>query len=101
MLQVGDALLDVIFDPEEADGTGLIIDGFPRTALQADFLKLLYDKLCALHLQHVDTPNEWRFPRPSFKVVPTYLHQGHQCTEQETCLEPDNSCKHATLQATA
>ena len=33
-LQVGDALLDVIFDPEEADGVGLIIDGFPRTALQ-------------------------------------------------------------------
>ena len=34
LVQVGDALLDVIFDPEEADGVGLIIDGFPRTALQ-------------------------------------------------------------------
>jgi hypothetical protein len=32
--QVGDALLDVIFDPGEADAAGLVIDGFPRTALQ-------------------------------------------------------------------
>lgn len=32
--QVGDALLDVIFDPDVADGSGLVIDGFPRTALQ-------------------------------------------------------------------
>ena len=34
-MQVGDALLDVIFDPGEADAAGLVIDGFPRTALQA------------------------------------------------------------------
>ncbi len=33
-MQVGDALLDVIFDPDVADGSGLVIDGFPRTALQ-------------------------------------------------------------------
>lgn len=33
-LQVGDALLDVIFNPDVADGSGLVIDGFPRTALQ-------------------------------------------------------------------
>lgn len=32
--QVGDALLDVIFNPDVADGAGLVIDGFPRTALQ-------------------------------------------------------------------
>ena len=31
---MGDALLDVIFDPDVADGAGLVIDGFPRTALQ-------------------------------------------------------------------
>ena len=50
------------------DGAGLVIDGFPRTALQVDFVKLLHDKLLALSLGHADTPEEWRFPRPSFKV---------------------------------
>jgi len=38
-------------------------------APQADFLKLLFDKMMSLHLKHADTPDEWRFPRPSFKVA--------------------------------
>ena len=67
-VQVIDALLETIFDPH-ADSAGLVIDGFPRTALQVELLKLLYDKLMALHVQHADSPDEWRFPRPSFKVV--------------------------------
>lgn len=50
------------------DGAGLVIDGFPRTALQVDFVKLLHDRLMALSMQHADAPEEWRFPRPSFKV---------------------------------
>ena len=43
-------------------------DGFPRTALQVDFLKLLYDKMLELHNKHADGPEEWQYPRPSFKV---------------------------------
>jgi len=35
---------------------------------QVDFLKLLYDRMLALHLKHADTADEWRFPRPSFKA---------------------------------
>ena len=58
----------MIFDPEEADAAGLVIDGFPRTALQADFLKLLYDKMMSLHNKYANTEDEWRFPRPSFKA---------------------------------
>ena len=46
----------------------MLADGFPRTALQVDFLKLLFDKLMALHGKHADGPEENRFPRPSFKV---------------------------------
>lgn len=59
----------MIFNPEQADSAGILIDGFPRTALQVDFLKLLYDRLMELHLKHADTPDEWRYPRPSFKVL--------------------------------
>lgn len=59
----------MIFDPEEADAAGLVIDGFPRTALQADFLKLLYDKMMSLHNKYANTEEEWRFPRPSFKAL--------------------------------
>lgn len=38
------------------------------TNTQVDFVKLLFDKLGALSLRHADTADEWRFPRPSFKV---------------------------------
>ena len=59
-------------------GKGLVCnaDGFPRTALQVDFLKLLYDKMLELHIKHADGPEEWQYPRPSFKVYrlpPPYL----------------------------
>ena len=66
-LQVGDALLETIFDPS-ADSAGLVIDGFPRTAFQVELLKLLYDKMMSLHVLYADRADEWRYPRPSFKV---------------------------------
>ena len=36
--------------------------------MQADFLKMLYDKMTELHMKHADGPEEWRYPLPSFKV---------------------------------
>ena len=41
---VGDALLAQIFDPDVNDGLGLVIDGFPRTALQASLSGLTVPK---------------------------------------------------------
>ncbi|DBA88059.1 TPA: hypothetical protein ACH3X2_005062 [Trebouxia sp. C0005] len=79
---VGDALLDIIFAPEENDGVGMLIDGFPRTALQVDFLKLLYDKMLELHNKHADGPEEWQYPRPSFKVVVLYVEMEESVKRQ-------------------
>ena len=78
---VGDSLLDVIFSPDETDGSGLIVDGFPRTALQVDFVKLLHDKMNQLHLRHADGPDGWRFPRTSFKV------RAHQLSADDNSLK--------------
>ncbi|KAI8474928.1 MAG: hypothetical protein J3K34DRAFT_374708 [Monoraphidium minutum] len=54
---------------------GVVVDGFPRTAVQVDFLKLLHDKLAALHRSHADGPLSAAFPRPSFKVVVLYVDE--------------------------
>lgn len=35
---------------------------------------MLYEKLLELHLKHVDTPDEPRFPRPSFKALSPSSH---------------------------
>ncbi|KAL4528707.1 hypothetical protein Ndes2526B_g07185 [Nannochloris sp. 'desiccata'] len=77
-----DALLDAVLNPDLNDGAGLVIDGFPRTATQVDFVKLLYDKLIQLYHQNADGPDEWRFPRPSFKVVILYVDEEESVRRQ-------------------
>jgi adenylate kinase len=77
-----DALLDAILNPELNDGAGLVIDGFPRTATQVDFVKALHDKLLESHHRAADGPDEWRFPRPSFKVVILYVDEEESLRRQ-------------------
>ena len=98
---VADALLETVFDPD-ADPAGVLVDGFPRTALQVDLLKLLHDKVEELHEFHAEAaaaraketkpgdaltlndPNsaESRWPRPSFKVVVLYVDQAESVRRQ-------------------
>eukprot|EP00877_Chromochloris_zofingiensis_P000326 jgi/Chrzof1/10294/Cz04g36080.t1 len=74
---VGDLLLDALLldEPGLQDDLGFVVDGFPRTALQVDFLKLLYDKMLELHDANADSPRAINFPRPSFKVVILYVDE--------------------------
>lgn len=73
---VGDLLLEALLvNSCTAPECGILVDGFPRTSLQVDFLKLLYDKLTELHTSYADTPREAQFPRPLFKVVMLYVSE--------------------------
>ncbi|GBF89078.1 adenylate kinase [Raphidocelis subcapitata] len=88
---VGDALLEALLGGllgggggggggggEGAAGgeyAGVVVDGFPRTAVQVDFLKMLHDKLAALHRSQAEGPRAHAFPRPSFKVVVLYVDE--------------------------
>ena len=74
---VVDALLSSLLDPAHgADAVGAVVDGFPRTQIQVDFLSLLHDKLQELHLRHADKPSlAWRFPRPHFRVVVLFVDE--------------------------
>jgi len=82
---VGDVLLASILGDAEPTEFGLVVDGFPRTSLQVDFLKLLHDKLEALHDAHADDEGPdgcARFPRPSFKVVMLYVDEETSISRQ-------------------
>ena len=55
-------LLQELLKPEYRDGA--ILDGFPRTNVQVECLKLLVDKIEQLHQEFADTPLAIHFRRP-------------------------------------
>ncbi|MBX2867575.1 MAG: nucleoside monophosphate kinase [Acidiferrobacterales bacterium] len=51
-----------LLDPQYRDGA--LLDGFPRTRVQVECLKLLVDQLNQLHLENIGTPAALNFRRP-------------------------------------
>eukprot|EP00898_Chlorokybus_atmophyticus_P001305 jgi/Chlat1/2175/Chrsp17S02853 len=76
-------LLEEILDPSHGGPTaGIAIEGFPRTPLQAEVVKQLFQRVRDYHLKHVDTPAEARFPRPMFRAAVLYLEEGESVRRQ-------------------
>jgi adenylate kinase len=84
--QVIEALLRELLKPEYQ--TGVVVDGFPRTKVQTEAVKLLHDKIMQLRAQYWGTPTGKRFRRPIFRItvlfvgeqtsVERQLHRGRQ-----------------------
>jgi len=55
--------------------TGVVVDGFPRTKVQVECLKLFYDKLMELRQKYRGSPFEDRFPKPNFHIVVLYVDE--------------------------
>lgn len=66
-------LLRKMLEPEFRDGA--VLDGFPRTKVQVECLKLLVDKISALHREHADTPLASRFRRPTIHVMVLFVDE--------------------------
>jgi adenylate kinase len=49
--------------------SGVILDGFPRTKVQAECISLLYDKMFALRNDFKLTIHKFRFRRPIFHIL--------------------------------
>lgn len=83
---VGDLVLEELLQPASTGSStaelNCVVDGFPRTAVQVDFVKLLMDKLSRLHRKCVDTPLAAQFPRPAFKVVVLYVDEATSIQRQ-------------------
>ena len=61
-------LLNKLLDPEYEKG--IIVDGFPRTQVQVECLKMFYDKMIELRGEYRD------FPRPLFRAVLLFVDEG-------------------------
>ena len=56
-------------DPAVADKAGIIIDGFPRSESQVEFIEDMFAHLSKLYASTLRKPElRDRYPKPSFKV---------------------------------
>ena len=71
--EVTSLLLHQLLKP--VNRTGVVVDGFPRTKVQVEGLKLFYQKLGALRSKYLGTPYESRFHKPIFHIVVLYVDE--------------------------
>ena len=60
-------LFDELLKPEYHDG--VIVDGFPRTQVQVECLKLFYHAMLGLHDEHRATPQARDYRKPMFRIA--------------------------------
>ncbi|CAO3598493.1 unnamed protein product [Absidia cylindrospora] len=54
---------------------GVLIDGFPRTDIQVEALKMLHDKMIELRKEYWKTELRDQFPRPVFRISVLYVDE--------------------------
>lgn len=66
-------LLRKMLEPEFRDGA--ILDGFPRTKVQVECMKLLVKKVAGLYRKYVGTPLASHFRRPTIHVMVLFVDE--------------------------
>jgi adenylate kinase len=84
-IMVGDReVIDLLFHrllrPEYRDG--VILDGFPRTKVQVECLKLLVDKMHALRREFYRTPLGIHFRQPTTHIMVLFVDEATSVTRQ-------------------
>jgi adenylate kinase len=77
-MMVGDrevtmAMMRQLMSPEAH--TGVVVDGYPRTKVQVECLKLFYERLVDLRGKYLGSEYEPRFPKPIFHIVVLYVDE--------------------------
>jgi adenylate kinase len=67
---------------DETFRDGVILDGFPRTPVQVEFLKLLVDKISALHDEFARTPLAIHFRRPTIHAMVLFVSESTSVSRQ-------------------
>lgn len=62
--------------------SGVVVDGFPRTEIQVECLKLLYDKMLSLRAQFSKTSFRERFRKPVFRIVVLFIDEEESLKRQ-------------------
>lgn len=73
-------LLEKLISPEFRDG--VLLDGFPRTQIQVECLKMLVEKINSLHREYKDTELALHFRRPVIHVMVLFVEEKESVERQ-------------------
>ena len=73
-------LLRKLLEPIYRDG--VVLDGFPRTPVQVECLKLLVERMSALHDEFAQTPLAIHFRRPTIHAVVLFVSESTSIARQ-------------------
>jgi adenylate kinase len=67
---------------DETYRDGVVLDGFPRTPVQVECLKLLVDEIRALHDEFANTPQAIHFRRPTIHAMVLFVSENTSVARQ-------------------
>lgn len=69
-----------LLEPEQQNGA--ILDGFPRTKVQVECLKMLFDEMIALRREFSGTPDAAQFKQPIFHIMVLFVDEAESIARQ-------------------
>jgi adenylate kinase len=73
-------LLRKLLEPEQQNGA--ILDGFPRTKVQVECLKLLFDEMMNLRRDFSNTPEAFHYKQPIFHIMVLFVDEAESIARQ-------------------
>jgi adenylate kinase len=73
-------LLHELLKPQFRDSA--VLDGFPRTTVQVECLKLFYDQMISLRREFSNTPQAHRFRQPTFHIMVLFVDEAESINRQ-------------------
>ncbi len=67
---------------EAEQQNGAILDGFPRTKVQVECLKMLFDEMMALRRDFAGTPDAAHFKQPIFHIMVLFVDEAESIARQ-------------------
>lgn len=78
--EVVSILFRKLLEPEQQNGA--LLDGFPRTKVQVECLKLLYHEMIALRREFSGTPEVIYFKQPIFQIMVLFVDEAESVARQ-------------------
>ncbi len=78
--EVIEIILRKLLEPEFKSGA--VVDGFPRTQVQVEFLKLFHHKMNELRAEFLHTEHGDKFPKPHFHILVLFVDENESVRRQ-------------------